>query len=223
MGQKVISFGSRQCHLNPSNRLGVLGRRRQEQQPKQSVPGVRQMRSLSLKNSASPIGRLSNATVRNPGGIDGFRGGQLKNYLTRWQKLGAPAPILKIISGYSIPFVVKLPSVPLGNKLLIKRFATETTSNMTKELETLLKSGVIERCRAKTGFLSRMFLIPKSNGKMRQIFDLRRLNACLKPQKFRLVNQFRVPSFLQEGDYMVKLDFRQAYFHIPIKIGHRRY
>uniref|UniRef100_A0A2H1W8C5 SFRICE_040034 n=1 Tax=Spodoptera frugiperda TaxID=7108 RepID=A0A2H1W8C5_SPOFR len=94
---------------------------------------------------------------------------------------------------------------------------------MSKELKALRRSGVVEKCDAANGFLSRMFLIPKTNGKVRQIFDLRRLNFFLKPAKFRLINQNHIPNFLQENDYLGKLDISQAYFHIPIKKSHRRY
>lgn len=94
---------------------------------------------------------------------------------------------------------------------------------MTLELKQLLNLGVVEKCSSTAGFLSRMFLISKTNGKLRQIFDLRRLNAYLNPPKFRLVNQNQVPDFLHQGDYLGKLDISQAYFHIPIKHSHRRY
>lgn len=67
------------------------------------------------------------------------------------------------------------------------------------------------------------FLVSKSNGKMRQIFDLRRLNDYLDPRKFRLINQAQVPNFLQPGDFLGKIDLSQAYFHIPIKESHRRF
>lgn len=49
------------------------------------------------------------------------------------------------------------------------------------------------------------------------------LNFFLKPAKFRLINQNHIPNFLQENDYLGKLDISQAYFHIPIKKSHRRY
>ncbi|KAL4708660.1 hypothetical protein ACJJTC_008186 [Scirpophaga incertulas] len=114
--------------------------------------------------------------VRKEKDIDGFRGGQLSRYLTEWQRLEAPNSILKIISGYTIPFVTKPPSVAL-HEWLLQRFATEATSTMTKELEALERLGIVERPN--------------------------------------------IPEFLQEGDYMGKLDLSLAYFHIPVKESHR--
>lgn len=153
--------------------------------------------------------------------IVNFRGGQLREFQAQWKKLGAPIAILKIISGYTIPFVAKPPPIPLQENL--ERFATSLSHVMTKELKNLLIQGVVEKCLSKTGFLSRLFLIPKTNGKLRQIFDLRRLNYFLNPRKFHVINQAQIPVFLQAGDFLGKLDLSQAYFHIPIKESHRRF
>lgn len=163
---------------------------------------------------------ISGATSRKD--IDGFCGGQLGRFVTRWRQLGAPLTIQKTITGYTIPFIKKPPSVPLKDPV-IKAFATKSSTLMDKEIKEMLRTGVIEECHERTGFLSRMFLIPKQNGKLRQIFDLRRLNLYLNPRKFRLINQSNVPKFLQKGDWMGKLDISQAYFHVPIKPSHRRY
>lgn len=94
---------------------------------------------------------------------------------------------------------------------------------MAREIKSLKESGLIESSNATSGFLSRIFLVPKSDGKMRQIFDLRRLNEYLNPRKFRLINQPQVLKFLQARDFMGKIDISQAYFHVPIKESHRRY
>ena len=79
---------------------------------------------------------------------------------------------------------------------------------------------VSTRC---TGFLSRLFLVPKQDGTARLIFNLKRLNNFLSVKRFRLVSHFKVPSFLQRGDYLVKIDLSQAYCHVPIRASHHRF
>lgn len=91
------------------------------------------------------------------------------------------------------------------------------------EQEGRRQQRVLEEVSWETGFLSPMFLIPKPDGKVRQIFDLRSINDSLEPPQFRLTNQHKVPSFLQRNNYMVKIDLFQAYLHVPIKENHRRY
>ncbi|XP_049872880.1 uncharacterized protein LOC126371606 [Pectinophora gossypiella] len=68
-----------------------------------------------------------------------------------------------------------------------------------------------------------MFLRKKSNGENRPIFNLKRLNDYVLAPKFRLINQFQIPSHIQRNDYMMKLDISQAYFHVPVRESHRRY
>lgn len=72
-------------------------------------------------------------------------------------------------------------------------------------------------------FLSRVFLVPKENGKKRPVLNLKRLNQFLNPKPFRLINYQQIPKFIQENDYMMKVDLKNAYFHIPVQESHRRF
>ncbi|XP_055915529.1 uncharacterized protein LOC129948518 [Eupeodes corollae] len=66
-----------------------------------------------------------------------------------------------------------------------------------------------------------MFLVQKSDGSFRPIFDLRGLNSYIKTKHFQLISHAVVPEFLQKHDWMVKIDLSQAYFHVPISVSHR--
>nr|CAI5852871.1 unnamed protein product [Callosobruchus analis] len=68
-----------------------------------------------------------------------------------------------------------------------------------------------------------MFLVPKSDGSQRPVFNLKSLNRFLEPKQYRLFSHFKIPDFLQKGAFMVKLDLHQAYFHVPVKQSHRRF
>uniref|UniRef100_A0A0C9Q0M0 Tf2-1_6 protein n=1 Tax=Fopius arisanus TaxID=64838 RepID=A0A0C9Q0M0_9HYME len=151
-----------------------------------------------------------------------FRGGQLSRFIPQWTDLGAPKHILDVLKGYSIPFVQKPPTIPLTGKIL-RQHATKISPEMSKEIRHMLRQGVLEKAFWETGFISPMFLIPKTDGKFRQIFNLRCLNEYLQPPKFRLINQRKIPYFLQKDDFLAKIDLSQAYLHIPIKLSHRRF
>ncbi|KAI5754833.1 hypothetical protein M8J77_011918 [Diaphorina citri] len=75
----------------------------------------------------------------------------------------------------------------------------------------------------KSGFISPMFVRLKANGSTRPIFNLRRLNNYIKVKRFHLINHFRVPQFLQQGDFLATLDLSDAYCHIKIAKRHRRF
>ncbi|KAJ1135528.1 hypothetical protein NDU88_001967 [Pleurodeles waltl] len=73
------------------------------------------------------------------------------------------------------------------------------------------------------GCYSRYFLIPKVDGRLRPILDLRILNLFLKQEKFKMLTLAQVLLMLNEGDWMVSVDLQDAYFHVPIVKSHRKY
>ncbi|KAI5747008.1 hypothetical protein M8J77_010180 [Diaphorina citri] len=147
-------------------------------------------------------------------------GGRLRRFVDAWIRLGAPAPLVRIVSGYAIPFSAKPPLVPLCS---LQHLATPVSSAMSLHIQEMLETGVLKRLDSTTGFLSRLFLVPKGNGGTRPVLNLKGLNQFLSPKKFSLINHFRIPSFLQKGDYMISIDLSQAYFHVPIKTTHQRF
>ncbi|KAI5631181.1 reverse transcriptase (RNA-dependent DNA polymerase) domain-containing protein [Phthorimaea operculella] len=129
-----------------------------------------------------------------------------------------------MITGYTIPFVRKPPNIPLTRDICV-RMQTTFTQEMSAEISKMVKTGVLRKAPRSlvSGHVSRIFLVPKSDGTNRPIFDLRNLNDYLKPKKFYLPSHFTVPEFLQKQDFMIKLDLSQAYFHVPVKETHQRY
>ncbi|XP_066596619.1 uncharacterized protein [Prorops nasuta] len=133
--------------------------------------------------------------------------------------MGAPPLILKLISGLRIPFVHK---PRLMRDWENSRFVTPTSAQMSEQIALLKRDRILEVPEEKgPSFISKMFLIPKNNGDLRQIFDLRGVNKYITTKYFRLISQARVPEFLQPGDWMVRVDLSQAYFHVPIAPSHR--
>lgn len=151
-----------------------------------------------------------------------FYAGQLKQKFNLWKSLGAPRTILNVLNGYRIPFISKPPLVPL-NLELSRKFEPKSCHLMQNQITELLKLGVISENYFQTGFMSPIFLRSKTNGSHRLIFNLKNLNLYIKPLKFRLINLSKVSKIIQRGDYMVKLDISNAYYHIPIKVSHRRF
>uniref|UniRef100_A0A2A4J4H2 Reverse transcriptase domain-containing protein n=1 Tax=Heliothis virescens TaxID=7102 RepID=A0A2A4J4H2_HELVI len=151
-----------------------------------------------------------------------FRAGQLAKHMLAWRKLGAPKSLINIIKGYVIPFWKRPPITFLTNKTL-SNFQTPASSQMDQEVSKMIEQKTLRKLNLKTGFISKMFLTPKSDGKWRPVFNLKRLNEFVKLQKFRLVNHRKLQFFLQKGDYMTKIDLSQAYLHIPIARRHWRY
>ncbi len=99
-------------------------------------------------------------------------------------------------------------------------------SVLQEELSSLLQKGAIEevpQSEVERGFFSRYFLVPKRDGSLRPILDLQCLNLSLYKGKFKMLTMRTIMSQVQEGDWFVTIDLKDAYFHIQVVHRHRRF
>ncbi len=66
-------------------------------------------------------------------------------------------------------------------------------------------------------------LQPKRDGNLRPVLDLRRLNFSLYKGKFKMLTMKTIMSQIQEGDWFVTIDLKDAYFYIQVIQRHRRF
>ena len=87
--------------------------------------------------------------------------------------------------------------------------------------ELLVKEAIIEISEEDVVFLSKMFVIPKSSGGFRPVFNLRELNSFVDTHHFKMESISILKDILQERDFMVKLDLKDAYLAVPIHKDHQ--
>ncbi len=76
---------------------------------------------------------------------------------------------------------------------------------------------------SESGFYSRYFLVPKKDGGLRPILDLRCLNHALMRRLFRMITLKQILSQIRTEDWFCSLDLKDTYFHIQIAPHHRRF
>lgn len=69
------------------------------------------------------------------------------------------------------------------------------------------------------GFYSILFTVPKLNRDVQPILDLKNLNKFLKVRSFCMDS---VRSMVQQGDFLVSIDIRDAYLHVATVPAHPR-
>ncbi|CAJ0931423.1 unnamed protein product [Ranitomeya imitator] len=93
-------------------------------------------------------------------------------------------------------------------------------------IHSLRQSGVIvpvpEHERFK-GFYSNLFIVPKKDGKVRPILDLKLLNKCIRVWHFRMESLRSVISSMERGEFLASIDIKDAHLHIPIFPPHQRF
>ena len=67
------------------------------------------------------------------------------------------------------------------------------------------------------------FLVPKPNNRWRPILDLSTLNTFLNTGTFKMETPETIRTSLQAGEWVTSIDFKEAYFHIPIHSQSRKY
>ena len=73
------------------------------------------------------------------------------------------------------------------------------------------------------GFYNRLFLVPKPNNRWRPVLDLSTLNTFLNTESFKMETPETIRTSLQAGEWVTSIDFKDAYFYIPIHSLSRKY
>ena len=94
---------------------------------------------------------------------------------------------------------------------------------LDREVEDLLLKGAIEPTSPAGGFFSPIFAVPKKDGGWRPIINLRRLNGYIATPHFKMESIGSLKDVIQKGDFMGKLDLKDAYLSVPIAQEHRKY
>ncbi len=97
---------------------------------------------------------------------------------------------------------------------------------MEREVDTLLRKEAIEVVpphERESGFYSRYFIVPKKDGGLCPILDLRQLNRSVSRLKFKMLTLKQVVSQIRSKDWFVTIDLKDAYFHFSILSTHRKF
>lgn len=125
------------------------------------------------------------------------------------------------VSGYKIKFdnSISQPYPPSSNNL------SESDSLFLEEsIANLLNIGAISECKPSSDqYVSRVFLVPKANGKMRFILNLKSLNKHINTQHFKLEDIRTCLKLISYDCYVATLDLKDAYFLINIHPESRKF
>ncbi len=104
-----------------------------------------------------------------------------------------------------------------GVQLTVVNSASKA-SLLQQELSSLQQKGAIEeipQSDIEQGFFSHYFLVPKRDGGLRPILDLRRLNFSLYKGKFKMLTMKTIMPQIQGGDWFVTIDLKDCILSHP--------
>ena len=120
-----------------------------------------------------------------------------------------------------LPVQTQLNKVTYCNKQLPQL----SESFLVEALYQLINKNAVEPVENQNslGFYNRLFLVPKPNNRWRPVLDLSTLNTFLNTGAFKMETPETIRTSLQAGEWVTSIDFKDAYFHIPIHSQSRKY
>ena len=152
-------------------------------------------------------------------------GARLQSFWKTWLNLRAGPKVVQILrEGYSLPFRIR-PQLTRSPTVISRYVNPHRNSYLLEALHQLIDKKAVERVQnpKSLGFFNRLFLVPKPSNKWRPILDLINLNVFLKVEKFKMETLETIRTSLQQGEWVTSVDFKDAYFHIPIQEQSRKY
>ena len=214
-------------------------RKKKQGQGRGSAPqqGRGSAKSSKRGSSEGPSGRGRGWGVRDPGvrvltgprgahpAIIPMVGGRLRLFVREWSVFCPDAWVVRVISkGYRLEFTAPPPMQGGGRMTPIPADPGQREA-LELEILGLLRKGAIVRSDGTEGplFRSSFFLVPKKGGTWRPILNLRPLNVSIRPRGFRMETLAVIIPTLRCGMWATSIDLRDAYLHVPIFPGHRRF
>ena len=146
-------------------------------------------------------------------------GARLLRFSRGWEQITTDELVLSVVKvGYRIELSSKPPlsSVTIPFRL---PHSVEKRAALLREINLLVDKEAVEELdpsRLCPGFYGLIFLVPKKNGTFRPVFNLKPLNAYVHKERFKMKTPRDVTDTLHVGDWVVSIDLKDAYLHVPI-------
>ena len=147
--------------------------------------------------------------------------GRLQYFVKNWQKITSDQFIIQIVQGYHLeldypPFQKEIPPSPVFDK--------EQERTLDLEIQKLREKRAVEIvCPVQNQFISHMFVVPKKDGGSRPVINLKHLNNYVTYEHFKMEGLYMIRDLLKQGDWMCKIDMKDAYLTTSIHKDSRKY
>ena len=183
---------------------------------------------IKYVKNVSCVGHLSSVNLVNNaphGVIDPPVGARLHQCWEKWEALGlSPKVVATLREGCTLLFRFR-PNLTRSPTVISNYHNSAKQSFLVEALYQLINKNAVEPVENQNslGFYNRLFLVPKPNNRWRPVLDLSTLNTFLNTGSFKMETPETIRTSLQAGEWVTSIDFKDAYFHIPIHSQSRKY
>ena len=147
--------------------------------------------------------------------------GRLAHFVQNWRLISSDPDVLAAVVGYKLEFTTTLFQTGLPPVL---HFSKSDSAKIDTEIQSLIQIGALKQVQPEADqFLSNLFLVRKRDGTSRPVINLKGLNGFLQYTHFKMEGIHLLRDLVQPGDWLGKVDLKDAYFVVPIWKGHRKY
>ena len=157
--------------------------------------------------------------------IDPPVGARLQQFWEKWETLGSSPKVVNTLrEGHTLPFRFR-PHLTMSPTVISNYHNPSKQSFLLEALSRVINKNAVEPVENQNslGFYNRLVLVPKPNDRWRPILDLSTLNTFLNTGTFKMETPETIRTSLQVGEWVTSIDFKDAYFHIPIHSRSRKY
>ena len=149
--------------------------------------------------------------------------GRLSWFLQFWRSLTSDKWVLDVVAlGHSL----QLLGLPSFNGLIPTKPPSRFVSAMSEEVKSLLQKGAVVPVPpygTRDGFYSTYFIVPKKDGSLRPILNLKQFNLYITRQPFKMETLSTIIGVTFQGQWLASIDLKDAYFHVGILKDHSRF
>ena len=151
-------------------------------------------------------------------------GGRITHFYDNWEKITQDTWVLDAVTGHKLEFT-ETPHQAYVPKMHV---TLEEAALIDLEVQALHQNNAISRvsnqnsCRTNQ-FVSPLFTVPKKGGGHRPVINLKMLNQFIEYQHFKMEGIPMLKDLLKPGDFLTKIDLKDAYLTVPIWRPHQRF
>lgn len=142
--------------------------------------------------------------------------GTLRSCLEFWRAIRAPARVLRYIEHGFAPEFNERGRPEAFDETSGVRLTEDELRFLDTQVEKMLREGCIRQSLTKPHCVSPVFCVPKGEDTFRKIFDLRRFNEHIPPEKFKLETLDSKRDLIRRGDWCVGLDLTSAFWSVAV-------
>lgn len=153
--------------------------------------------------------------------IKGPVGGRLRGFVSVWTERIKDPWVIDLITKGLTPDLISIPHQDHQPEHFL---SSEDKVIVTEEIQKLIEKLAMRVKNNKEGFYNPIFVIPKKDGNgKRMILDCRLLNENVSKEHFKMESLATLRDIIMPGDWMVIIDIKDAYYHIPLAEDAKQY